>query len=310
MRSSHRRGAAAKHNGAAPRRPAGAAAAGRRHHGEARERSGSSELYRAPRLYDVAFGFRDIEAECRGLLRLAARHGVPRVGSVLELACGPAHHLRTLAARGIRCHGIDLSADMLAYARRFCRREGVAVTFQRADMRRFTTARRFDLAVCLFDSYAQCVTDEDAVAALRCAGRALRPGGLMVVEFTHPAEYFRRGSARTSERWTQREGRLAVRATFRLTRPDPIHETVLASLTLRPVTAGRNGATVRPLKMRWRQRMWLRGSFANVVAASECFEIVGWYGDLDRLVPLDMRTQAWRMLAVLRRIPRGARKTR
>ncbi len=132
----------------------------------------------------------------------------------------------------------------------------------------------------------------------------------MVVEFTHPAEYFRRGSARTVERWTQRDARLAVRATFRLTRPDPIDETILASLTLRPMIAGRNGAAPRPLKMRWRQRMWLRGSFANVVAASGCFEIVGWYGDLDRLVPLDMRAQAWRMLAVLRKLPRGAGKGR
>jgi hypothetical protein len=53
--------------------------------------------------------------------------------------------------------------------------------------------------------------------------------------------------------------------------------------------------------MRWPQRMWLRGSIQYVVAMSGCFDILGWYGDIDPIVPLDMSMQAWRMIAVLQK---------
>lgn len=258
-------------------------------------------MYRKPYLYDVAFGFRDIPAECTGLLTLASRHGIKRPRRVLELACGPAHHLRELTQRGLDCLGIDINNEMLGYARALCRRDGSEVAFKRADMRTFRLARRFDIALCLFDSFAQCVTDRDAIETLRRTGAALRKGGLAFVEFTHPADYFGRGRSRTSERWTERSGDLTVNARFSLTRFDPIAETFVASLVIEP--KGRNGkprAAAR-LVMRWPQRMWLRGGIAYAVLASGCFDVVGWYGDIDPIVPLDMAAPAWRMIAVLRK---------
>ncbi|MFN9907111.1 MAG: class I SAM-dependent methyltransferase, partial [bacterium] len=32
---------------------------------------------------------------------------------VLDVGCGPGRHSRELARRGIRCHGIDISADFI-----------------------------------------------------------------------------------------------------------------------------------------------------------------------------------------------------
>jgi hypothetical protein len=55
------------------------------------------------------------------------------------------------------------------------------------------------------------------------------------------------------------------------------------------------------LAMRWLQRMWLRGGIQYVVLASGGFDIVGWYGDIEPIVPLNMQVRAWRMIAVLRR---------
>lgn len=257
-------------------------------------------MYRKPYLYDVAFGFRDIAAECEGLLTLAARYGVRHPRTVLELACGPAHHLRELARLGMACLGLDINREMLGYARALCRRDGVKVALKRADMRTFTTSRRFDIALCLFDSFAQCVTDRDAIETLRCTGAALRRGGLAFVEFTHPTDYFGRGRTRTSERWTQRDGDLAVNARFSLTRFDPVAETVVASLVITPKPRNGRRSTTEPLVMRWPQRMWLRGGISHVVLASTCFDILGWYGDLNPIVPLES-ARAWRMIAVLRR---------
>lgn len=267
-------------------------------------------MYREPRLYDVAFGFRDIRAECDGLFKLAARYGIARPKTVLELACGPAHHLREFSRRGLACSGIDINAGMLGYARELCRRDGVDVALRRADMRTFQSHKRFDLVLCLFDSFAQCTTERDAIATLRSSAAALKKNGLMFVEFTHPSDYFGSGRSRTVDRWTQRDGDLAVKARFTVTRVDPVDETFIASLIIerkpskaelrRASSNGKPRAADR-LVMRWQQRMWMKGGFQYVALASGCFDIVGWYGDIDPIVALDAGTKAWRMIAVLRR---------
>jgi SAM-dependent methyltransferase len=258
-------------------------------------------MYRKPRLYDLAFGFRNIAAECDGLLTLAARYGITRPKSVLELACGPAHHLRELARRDLDCHGIDINAEMLDYARELSRGERVEVTLRRGDMRTFHSSKRFDLILCLFDSFAQCTTERDAIATLRSAAAALKAGGLLFIEFTHPSDYFGAGRSRTVDQWTQSDGELTVNARFAITRLDPVGETFVASLVIEPKGTG-NGKRSRSgrLVMRWMQRMWLRGGFQYVALASGAFDIVGWYGDIDPIVPLE-NPEAWRMIAVLRR---------
>jgi SAM-dependent methyltransferase len=273
-----------------------------------RRRGADLAMYRKPRLYDIAFGFRDIAAECSGLLTLAARFGMRHPRSALELACGPAHHLRELARRGLTCQGIDINEEMLGYARELCRRDGVDVALRRGDMRTFDAGRKYDLVLCLFDSFAQCTTESDAVTTLRSAAAALLKGGLLFVEFTHPSDYFGKGRSRTSDSWTQREGDIAVKARFTVTRLDPVDETFVASLTIVPkpskkAVARTNGAQPRTerIVMRWQQRMWMKGGFQYVALASGCFDIVGWYGDIDPIVPLDSGPRAWRMVAVMRR---------
>lgn len=258
-------------------------------------------LYRKPHLYDVAFGFRDVPAECEGLLELARRHGIARPKSVLELACGPAHHLREFARRGLTCHGIDINKEMLAYARELCHRDGVDVRLERGDMRTFHVSRRFDVVLCLFDSFAQCTTERDAVATLRSAAAALKPGSLLFLEFTHPADYFGKGRTRTVDRWTQHNGDLAVKARFSVTRLDPVEETFVASLVIEPKSRDDGRRRGGRLAMRWSQRMWLRSGIQYVALASGRFDIVGWYGDVDPRVPLNLQPRAWRMLVVLRR---------
>ncbi len=259
-------------------------------------------MYRKPRLYDVAFGFRDIGGECNGILKLASRYGIRRPKSVLELACGPAHHLRELARRGLDCHGIDINGEMLDYARALCRRENRKVTLRRGDMRTFHTSRRFDLVICLFDSFAQCTTERDAIATLRRAASALKPGGLLFVEFTHPSDYFGSRRSRTVGQWTHSDGDLTVKAHFSVTRLDPVAETFIASLIIEPKNGKRKLRRGERLSMRWLQRMWLRGGFRYVALASGAFDIVGWYSDLNPILPLEGDAEGWRMIAVLRRI--------
>ena len=96
-------------------------------------------IHRAARCHDVAFGFRDIGAECDTPSALAARHGPtgepPR--SMLELAAGPARHAREFARRGAHAAALDTSPAMCDYARAQAVRDGVGLDVVCADMRAF-----------------------------------------------------------------------------------------------------------------------------------------------------------------------------
>ncbi|HET9343773.1 MAG TPA: class I SAM-dependent methyltransferase [Candidatus Eremiobacteraceae bacterium] len=256
-------------------------------------------IYEEPRLYDLAFSFRDIPEECDGLLALARAHGVERPKRVLEIACGPGHHLREFAKRGIGAVGVDLNASMLGYAKRLMLVDGVSVDLRRADMRSFRLAKRVDIAMCLFDSFAHCTSDEDGIAALRATGAAVRRGGLFVLELTHPADYFDPSHGRTLGRWTQRHPGVVVDARYDTSARDAVAETYRATLTIDAKYA--DGRRPRKIVGKQLHRMWLRGSVSNIAARSGAFDVVGWYGDLDVGVPFTMKMDSWRMVVVMRR---------
>ncbi|HLJ83027.1 MAG TPA: class I SAM-dependent methyltransferase [Candidatus Eremiobacteraceae bacterium] len=269
-------------------------AVGRRGHGSA-----SHALYENPRLYDLGFGFRNIARECDGLLAIAAKHGTSAPRRIVDIACGPAHHLREYARRGLVALGVDVNAEMIEYARHLNKQAHVAVGLRKADMRRFHLPTRVDIAQCLFDSFSHCVTDADAVATLRRAAAALRPGGLLILELTHPADYFGGDEVRTVGRWVQRYDDVAVKTRFQTTAIDAVEETYVKSMVIDAVY--KVGKKKKRIVDRQLHRMWLRGGIRNVVAQSGAFEIVGWYGDLTPKVPLSMRPASWRMVVAMRR---------
>lgn len=256
-------------------------------------------IYENPRLYDLAFSFRDIAGECDGLLSLAREHGMKKPDSVVEIACGPAHHLREFARRGFESIGVDISPDMLGYAKSLCKDDGVGVRLLRADMRRFRLPRRVDIAICLFDSFTHCTSDADGIAALRATARGLRRGGLLILELTHPADYFDEGHTRTLGKWVERHPDVVVRARYDTSGRDAVDETYVATMTID--AKYRDGRPSKRIISRQLHRMWLRSSISNIVARGGDFEAVGWYGDLSTRVPLSMSLDAWRMVAVLRR---------
>jgi SAM-dependent methyltransferase len=259
----------------------------------------SHALYENPRLYDLAFGFRQIPAECRGLLSLAAHHGISKPSSIADIACGPAHHLREYARLGLKAFGIDLNRDMLAYARYLSKKERLHIRLKRADMRDFRLQEKVDIAQCLFDSFSHCTTDGDAVATLRCAAGALRKGGILLLELTHPADFFTTTSKRTVGRWSQRYPDVTVRTRFLTTDIDPIAETYVKSMTID--AKYKDGRPSKHIVDRQMHRMWLRSGISHVAAASGVFDVLAWYGDLSPRVPLSVRVSSWRMVTVLRR---------
>ncbi|MEW6031925.1 MAG: class I SAM-dependent methyltransferase [Bacillota bacterium] len=120
-----------------------------------------------------------VEAICR-------RHGL-RVRTVLDVACGTGNSTIPFARRGYRTAGIDLSPQMLDVARAKAEVLGLDIEFAVQDMKDLQTAglasgTEFDLVICLYDSINYLTDPRDLRRALAGFRRALRPGGLLVLD--------------------------------------------------------------------------------------------------------------------------------
>ena len=171
--------------------------------------SSHHRVYSAAQCYAVAFGFRDIAAECNTLARLAMRHGAGAPCAVLQLAAGPAGHAREWARRGVAATALDASPAMCEHVLACAARDGVALQAVVADRVDFALDARFDLAVMLMDSSSYLLSNTAILGHLDCVARHLLDGGLYVLEMSHPRSTFGLGSTTESE-WTAKADGLRV----------------------------------------------------------------------------------------------------
>lgn len=99
---------------------------------------------------------------------------------ILDAGCGEGWLARALAAQGREVVGVDASAELIAASN-----ELGGARFQTASYAELDALRaelgQFDAAVCNFS-----LLGEDLRAPLRALGRALRPGGALIVQTVHP----------------------------------------------------------------------------------------------------------------------------
>ncbi|WP_018350552.1 class I SAM-dependent methyltransferase [Longispora albida] len=132
-----------------------------------------------PALYEIAFpdpehlGGRFVESAL-------VRHGP--CGSVLDLGCGTGRDAGYLARQGYRVTGVDISPEMIAYARS----QHPAVRFELGRMESYR-GPEVDAVSCMDSALLYCHTNEQLAATLRNARAQLRPGGLFVAEMRNGA---------------------------------------------------------------------------------------------------------------------------
>ncbi len=128
-------------------------------------------------LYDSTYAAKDYAGECRILRRLVRETADGPAHRWLDVACGTGRHLEILR-RDYDVTGVDLSRDMLRYARARLRR----VRLVRGDMRTFDLGEQFDVVTCLFSAIGHLRSERELARTFANFARHLRPGGVAIVE--------------------------------------------------------------------------------------------------------------------------------
>src|SRR6185437_14472874 len=106
-------------------------------------------------------------------------------GGALELAIGTGRIALSLAARGVRVEGIDLSPDMVAQLRR--KPGGADIPVAMGDFATTRVEGAFSLVYLVFNTIGNLTSQDAQIACFRNAAAHLVPGGAFVVELGVPS---------------------------------------------------------------------------------------------------------------------------
>jgi len=119
---------------------------------------------------------------------------------VLDIPCGTGRHAVRLARRGASVLGVDITPEYLREARKAAGKTA-NVRFVRGDMRRMPLENEFDAAINLWTSFGYFDDPADDLKTLRAVARALKPGGLFLIDMADITTIRRRLQSRS---WTRR----------------------------------------------------------------------------------------------------------
>lgn len=262
-----------------------------------------------PALYDAAFGYRDFAAERDFLLACARTFGERKVRRVLGWACGPARHLCAFADVGIAGIGADGSPEMVAYARKVAdpRSAAADIRFVRAELDEKPKVPRallpVDLSFVPLSSIHQLGDAKGIEKHLSLAASLLAPGGVHVIEATHPEDLLPSGVNHTE--WTEVRDEQTIAARFRM------HIDKLGTDRVLPVTlevtctpkAGSPAGNRAVASLKQEQRWFVPDldEWKRIVARVPELTIAAELGDFNVEVPFE-QMEAWRLILVLKRV--------
>ena len=255
-------------------------------------------LYENPRYYEIAFGFRNIVEEVDAIEDMIARYSDISVCRVLEIACGNAPYMEELSARGYQYSGLDLSRDMLAYARRKAEQSGLDIRLIEAEMTNFSLDAPVDFA-CLLLGSIYLKSPAEFTAHLDAVGSALAPGGLYLLDWCVQFEPV----TDLEESWEAEEDGIHIDVAYSATPLNLLQQTYEEQILFQIHDRGKE-KEIREHAVKlaiYPQEFLLR------VAAHPAFEFIGWWNEWDLSQPLDgNEAQINRPIILLKRVAPNA----
>ncbi len=253
-------------------------------------------LYQQARYYDVIFD-RDVSREVDFIFAAYRHYTGGELTSMLDIACGPGYHARAFTRRGVRAVGLDLRPEMIDFAHEKDVAAGVSITLIPADMRDFELDTAVDVALAAFDGLDALLSNEDLIRHFRTVARNLTPGGLYIVDLTHPRDcsYEHYGAFHYSG---ERDG-IKVDIDWATNNPhyDLITSIAYVELQMHIQDHGQEYLVQDAA----RERLLLPQEIHLLAELSGGLKVVGWHGDFDLNQPLDNSPASRRMIAILQR---------
>jgi SAM-dependent methyltransferase len=122
------------------------------------------------------------QREVDGIVNLL---NLPQGSSILDLCCGHGRHAIPLAQRGYKVTGQDLSEVFLREAETEAQAQGVHVHWLHGDMRNIPFENEFDAAINIFTAFGYLENQDEDQKVLQQVCKALKPGGLFLLETIH-----------------------------------------------------------------------------------------------------------------------------
>lgn len=135
-----------------------------------------AEAYSDNSTYDMAIKF---TADLDFYLELARE----LQGPILDIGCGTGRVLTPLLQAGYSAVGLDMSANMLSFARAKLKTAGLTAPLHQGDMRDFSIGSEFRLIIIPYFAMIYMYEDWERQQVFRCCYRHLAPGGVLAFDF-------------------------------------------------------------------------------------------------------------------------------
>lgn len=119
------------------------------------------------------------------LLKKLLLDDIPKSAKILDLCCGTGHTTQALLDEGYAVTGIDVSGNLLEYAKQ----NAPGARFILADIRHFQVDDTFDVVVCLNDSLNHIISLEELIDVFRNVKSSLELGGWFLFDLNLAHKY-------------------------------------------------------------------------------------------------------------------------
>ncbi len=252
--------------------------------------------YDLPEYWDLAFR-EDTAMEADFVIQAVNKYCSFSPSLVYEPGCGGGRLVVELAKRGLEVVAVDSSQAAIDYAKRQLAANGVTANLNCGDMTTFAHSKPFDAAYCLVNTFRHLLTEDAAIAHLKCVASQLRSGGLYLLGLhLFPPD----ADTEDSEEWSVTEDDVTV--DMRLDVHDCQRSTRLETLKFKMGVTTKDHPEVRTFSSDYQMRLYEAGQMQELlgkVPELELLDVYDFWYDLSD--PLELTDELGDTVLVLQK---------